>query len=242
MAVISSQPSELEKRHESYRRKRNGFFMAMGVSWFFLPLTPFLSNLAFMIIVVSGAIFCTIAAGFYQRNVSIYRSGVTGERATLSVLKQLPDSYYVFSDVSIELNGKSSQMDHVIVGPTGVFVCETKHLNGEISGKENDSRWVQTKTGRGGGVYRKLFYNPTKQVGTHVYRLRKQLDEKNISTWVQGMVYFSNPNTAVRIHSTQIPVFSFTEGEDKLLDFLQVKTKKLLTDEKIQNIIHTIKG
>ena len=64
--------------------------------------------------------------------------GTIGENRVASTLSSLPDNYTVINDVNVKLdrpiyNRKendrifSFQIDHVVIGPGGVFVIETKH-------------------------------------------------------------------------------------------------------------------
>lgn len=48
--------------------------------------------------------------------------GAKGEEQVSEILKKLPDSYHVFNDFAI---GRR-HVDHVVVGPAGVFAIETK--------------------------------------------------------------------------------------------------------------------
>ena len=53
--------------------------------------------------------------------------------------------------------GKTSQIDHVVINPRGVFVIETKNYSGRIYGSENQLEWTQVLSY--GRVKHKL-YNP----------------------------------------------------------------------------------
>ena len=54
------------------------------------------------------------------------RKGTYGEKRVAAILNSLPDEYTIFNDVYIEENGKSTQIDHVVFSPYGIFVIETK--------------------------------------------------------------------------------------------------------------------
>jgi hypothetical protein len=59
------------------------------------------------------------------------RLGVMGERVVADALDDLKrDGYYVFHDVPPEREGEGlANFDHVVIGPTGVYVIETKTRN-----------------------------------------------------------------------------------------------------------------
>jgi len=72
-----------------------------------------------------------------NKNIQVYY-GAVGEEAVIRELKFLPDSYSVFNDVNLSFSRsirwkkyneyvKSCQIDHVVVGPSGIFLIETKN-------------------------------------------------------------------------------------------------------------------
>jgi len=53
-------------------------------------------------------------------------------------------SYRVINNVTIPDNqGGTTQIDHVIVSPYGIFVVETKHYKGWIFGDPQQPTWTQ---------------------------------------------------------------------------------------------------
>lgn len=95
-----------------------------------------------------------------------------------------------------EIVKKSTQIDHLIVSPYGIFVIETKNHKGWVFGDINSVVWTQVLNGennnrayRGHDHY--TFYNPVIQNQTHVKELAKQL--KISENFLQGMIVFTNP-------------------------------------------------
>ena len=65
----------------------------------------------------------------YLRNISNHRLGYFGERAVAEALEPLLfRSYRLFHDVPMEGRTWQANIDHVVVGPTGVTVLETKAI------------------------------------------------------------------------------------------------------------------
>ena len=96
-----------------------------------------------------------------------------GEMAEIrvhNVLIELPEDYYVIDNVIIGNNNYSSQIDHVVVSPYGIFVIETKGYKGWIYGGENAQYWTQNIYG-----YKYQLYNPILQNQGHVKALMKIL-------------------------------------------------------------------
>ena len=57
------------------------------------------------------------------------QKGAAGEKAVARILSRLPDEYRVVNDVRTS----AGNLDHVVIGPTGVFVVETKNWRGIIA-------------------------------------------------------------------------------------------------------------
>jgi len=65
-------------------------------------------------------------------------AGAVGEEAVIGVLSKLPDSYHVFNDITLAFSCtifsntlkeyvRSAQIDHLVIGPSGIFIIETKN-------------------------------------------------------------------------------------------------------------------
>lgn len=64
-----------------------------------------------------------------MRRVESYFKGARGEEHVASVLASLPDVYHVFHD----FEAGPHHVDHVLVGPTGVYSVETKNWRGRVT-------------------------------------------------------------------------------------------------------------
>ena len=62
------------------------------------------------------------------RRVESFFRGARGEERVAGVLASLPDAYHVFND--FEAGG--DHIDHVVIGPAGVFSVETKSWRGTV--------------------------------------------------------------------------------------------------------------
>ena len=100
-------------------------FLGVFVLGISLPLL-FLLSLAFgLVLVVASLVWIVYAILKGLRRVESYFVGARGEESVASILKQIPDSYHVFNDYL--------HVDHVVVGPAGVFAVETKCWNGPVT-------------------------------------------------------------------------------------------------------------
>jgi hypothetical protein len=111
--------------------------------------------------------------------------GDEGERLVADIIEQtIVGKHYLYNDVIVRGNdGKTSQIDHILVSAKGVFVIETKNFSRKIYGNEDDYEWRRTL---GDGRPATKFYNPCMQNKQHVQRLSDYLkmDDKIYSAVV----------------------------------------------------------
>lgn len=110
---------------------------------------------------VSRAIFMLVplfGALFFLRKCRQYKHGFEGEnQVTKTLSSTLNDEYYLINDVQLP-DGKNGNIDHVVLGPTGIFAIETKNQGGKI--ECNGDVW--------NGVMGK---NPSKQARNNAVRI-----------------------------------------------------------------------
>ena len=95
-----------------------------------------------------------------------------------------------------EIVKKSSQLDHLIVSPYGIFVVETKNHKGWVFGDVNGKVWTQVLGGDAGwraygGHSHYTFFNPVTQNELHMEHLSRQI--KIPRNFMTGMIVFTNP-------------------------------------------------
>lgn len=100
--------------------------------------------------------------------------GVLGEFQVNLIAKLRLDKnvYKLFKNITLPTeNGGTTQIDHVIVSPYGVFVIETKNMKGWIFGSEQQKTWTQK-------IYRHTnkFQNPLHQNYKHTQTLQSALE------------------------------------------------------------------
>ncbi len=99
--------------------------------------------------------------------------GKVGERKVIRKLSRLidgPDGCIAFHDVTLRTPDGSTQIDHILLSPCGIFVIETKNMGGWIFGGEWQKRWVQVKFRR-----KSFFQNPIHQNYKHVKAIQSLL-------------------------------------------------------------------
>jgi hypothetical protein len=122
-----------------------------------------------------------------EKRLNLYIKGARGEEMVARVLMLLPAAYRVFHGVGAESStgGGAGDYDHVVVGPTGVFLIETKNWAGRIMVKDGQILYNGQKPDQ----------PPVEQVKRAVAEFRRKLDrEGGIEVQVQPVLCFAGNN------------------------------------------------
>lgn len=222
MAKLIKKPSALQDEYLALKSKFSKIlivlliFIVLAIVGNLVMLNTPLNTTGLVVTCLSvlGFLVSLIMITTTQNEIVIKRQGIEGEERVSSILSSsLDDSYTIIQNVVVTLDGKSSELDLVVVGNNGIFIVEVKNRNGRIQGSFDNSRWYQHKVGSGGGVYSSSFYSPVKQVSTHIFRLAGFLRQNGVRFHILGSVFFSNPEALLRIEGEpgNIPVFGSYE-------------------------------
>jgi hypothetical protein len=88
-----------------------------------------------------------------------------------NISRYFPRAHLLLNNVTLPTADGTTQIDHILIADTGIFVIETKHCSGWIFGNPGDKEWTQT-------IYRKKsrFQNPLLQNYGHVKTLQSLFD------------------------------------------------------------------
>ena len=126
------------------------------------------------------------------------RAGIRGEEAVVRAIESvLREGDNLFTNVSVEYDGKPAELDNVIVNKYGVFIIEVKNYTGHVVGSEDDYEWQKFKTTDAGNTYVKTVKNPIKQVKRQIYILARYLEYYGIQVWVKGYAIMLHGNSPV---------------------------------------------
>jgi hypothetical protein len=128
------------------------------------------------------------------------QAGLKGQRLLTTVLACLDDSYYLINN--LKLPGRADDVDHLLVGPNGIFALETKHHRGRIFC--HNGQWYQSKMSRGGHLQPdEPIRDPVQQLKRNVDYLRTCINHtdrtlsKRTGLWIEGAVVFTHPAASV---------------------------------------------
>ena len=147
--------------------------------------------------------------------------GKRGEnRVSWEIGGTFENEQYVINDLILMRDGKSSQIDHIVINPRGIFVIETKNYSGEIYGSESEREWTQVLQY---GKVKNKFYNPIKQNATHVYNVKQIVGELPIHSlvvFVQNNTYHIEADNVIPLSSLRAAL----QSGETVLTMEQMKT------------------
>nr|WP_142296506.1 nuclease-related domain-containing protein [Lottiidibacillus patelloidae] len=159
--------------------------------------------------------------------------GYLGEWYVNYKLKRLGDMYTVFHDLYVPtINGKTTQVDHIVTSPFGIYVIETKNYSGWIYGKEYQKYWTQVLYKR-----KERLYNPIRQNYGHVRAVTKflQLNEGKLHSII---VFSTKAKLKVKGHFTSAHVTTIP----KLMKVIKSFDHYIISDYELKKINKTLEN
>ena len=130
------------------------------------------------------------------------RAGLRGQDRTAKALAVLGDDYYLLNN--LQLPDRADDVDHLLVGPNGIFALETKNHRGRIYCR--DGQWYQAKISRQGRPQpEKTIRDPTQQLKRNVDYLRGCINKtdrelsRRTGLWIEGAAVFAHPSVRVEL-------------------------------------------
>ncbi len=155
--------------------------------------------------------------------------GVFGEFLVNSLSKSFLDknTYHLIKNVTIPTEDGTTQIDHIIVSPYGVFVVETKNMKGWIFGNAHQRQWTQK-------IYKhsSKFQNPLHQNYKHVKTLQSILNLTDDEVF--SLVVFIGESK----FKTEMPE-NVTQGIG-YLRYIKSKNDVVLSPERVADIVEKI--
>ncbi len=164
--------------------------------------------------------------------------GALGELKVIQNLHELSDEYYLFNDLHLKLKDyikfsgsplKSAQIDHLVVGPTGVFVIETKNWS---------KQYVQS-------VFNDGSYTPYDQIQRSSYLVYRYLNNNKYRGTLRK-IYYNLAEDEAKVKSIIAIAGSKVPFEKhrfvKVLPYYAVashieKSKQILTNTSVNEVV-----
>jgi hypothetical protein len=182
----------------------------LAVLFIIAGLVIFITKDSYGLLVIAG-VLTFFAAGHWVKQYENYNNsgfikrGREGEIRNSDRLERgLDDDYFIINDVDLAFGKKKSQIDHIVVGPNGIFVIETKNWRGKLIGNETDPTWTQIKEDKNGNRLEIKLGNPIVQNLRHVQTTKSILESNGINiSDIFSVVVVNNDNKET---STETPV------------------------------------
>nr|WP_269321916.1 nuclease-related domain-containing protein [Paenibacillus sp. UNC451MF] len=164
-----------------------------------------------------------------RRKKSDTKHGDEGEKNTAHQLKYIGSEYRVLNSLHVKAGGGSQELDHIVIGPNGVFHIDSKHWSGEIVFTSEGVE--RSKEGHSA--------DPTAQLYRHEHVLKELFRSAKLNPELVGVLCFTHPDSHIVGNS---PAFA-TVKLDRLADLIKThKSKKpLLTASEVTVIEQLIK-
>ncbi len=164
---------------------------------------------------------------YYQRKYRIYSGGWTGEKQVAKLLtSRLNDDYYLLND--LYLGGGGGDIDHIVLGPNGIFVLETKNWSGNIS-------CIGDEWQRAGK--RNFSGSPSRQVKRNAAKIKQIIDSnpnlRPLGIWVEGIVVLTNNRATLRLNNPAVPVLKLSQLTNYIIEF---KSSRSYSREQLEAI------
>jgi hypothetical protein len=151
--------------------------------------------------------------------------------AIVSIAKNIyldSEIYISINNVTIRTTNGTTQIDHVIVSKYGIFVIETKNMEGWIFGGENQPKWTQSFRNS-----KFQFQNPLHQNYRHIKALEEITGLPN--EYFHSVVCFVGETCELK---TKLPSNVVNGG---LFKYIKSKTDLIIPEYKVSRIVDCIK-
>jgi len=163
---------------------------------------------------VLAIVFPVLGILYYSRRYGTYKMGAEGEIRVAQVLtSKLSDDYYLVNDVVYTNDrGHKENIDHVVLGPNGVFAIETKNYRGKVSYK--NGYWQLPFPSR---------RSPSSQAKSNASWVNRAINARGtfetLKVRVEPIVVFSNPDVELEVIDPEIKVATLPKLVDLITSY-----------------------
>lgn len=170
----------------------------------------------------------------YMRTIE--EQGALGERLVAEALKSLPPSYHAVNDLVLRMrNGSTTQIDHLVVSPFGVFVIEAKKYQGTLVAAKDNRTWFQII-----GQRIRPFQSPVCQNQYHIQALVHQIPL--VATVYRPVTVFIGPPKLLMPEPIEGVITSIASGVPNLLRYIRTFTLRILSDQQVDTAIQRLRA
>jgi hypothetical protein len=150
---------------------------------------------------------------FYLRKYRIYNGGWQGEKQVAKLLtRTLSDDYYLLNDLYLREGG--GDIDHIVLGPNGVFVLETKNWSGNITSNGDELQRAGKRNSSG---------SPSRQIKRNAAKIQQLIGNspnlRQLGVWVEGVVVFTNEHASIKINNPTVTVLRLPQLPNHIITY-----------------------
>lgn len=143
-----------------------------------------------MVLFICIIVFLIIWKIWYSNPENI---GKMGEKRVANKLNWLSKEYVTLNDILLPTKYGTTQIDHIVVSPYGIFIIETKNYKGWIFGHQDSEEWKQSLLGKrtmwGWSSEQHKFRNPIRQNLAHFRAVKATLKDLGDFTAIPIVVF-----------------------------------------------------
>jgi hypothetical protein len=184
-----------------------------------------------------GLIATALAITAFKKNFRRWSNWFVGKRGELAVteaLKSLPGDYILLNDLTLP-DGRGN-VDHLVIGPNGLFVIETKNYSGYV--KCFRDTWY---------VNGREVSSLSKQAKRNAMAIKHNLDgvfaeHRNTVPFVNALLVFVKGNGKLKIKQPTIPVLRSSYLAPFIASYKAPKTYSATSPALTQAIVHHLQS
>ncbi|MDI9615533.1 nuclease-related domain-containing protein [Methanothermobacter sp.] len=189
-----------------------------GTAW---GITPLLLGIVLMVLSVP------LSRASERRGMG-WRKGHEGELIVTNCFRRLPEGYHILND--IQLPGAYGNMDHVVVGPTGVYVIETESCSGNYIVKGD--RWFLNDELR-----KEEVRSPSIQAKRNAAALKEFLESRDIYvSWVNAVVAFLSESCTIMEEDEHCRILKPCQVPEHIME-----SRLMLGESKVKSIVDALR-
>ncbi|HTY75671.1 MAG TPA: nuclease-related domain-containing protein [Candidatus Nanoarchaeia archaeon] len=153
------------------------------------------------------AVFALFLLGtffIYLRKYHVYLGGWNGEKRVVEILRtSLGNDYFLINNV--RFRDGQGDIDHIVLGPNGIFSIETKNWRGKITC--NGDSWQRKDRPL-------VASSPSEQAKKNAFRVRHAIEKnKKISfnSWIEPILVFTNKHAELYLNNPTVAVLKLQQ-------------------------------